>query len=147
MPIQEQTLIEAIMDTRGQVDFIWQFFISVQIAVFALIIIYGDTVEGLRRGVRMLAIGAVATFNWINANALLDAYRLLDAFHQQLRADYGQMSRFEPLLYERLVLVSYEGKEYVLLLTHGTAFLAVSLALVWQGSLQRRRENRRDAAV
>ena len=31
MPIQEQTMIDAIMHTRGQVDFLWQFFVTVQL--------------------------------------------------------------------------------------------------------------------
>src|SRR5690606_12247485 len=83
MPIQEQTLIEAIMQTRGQVDFLWQFFMTVQIAIFALLFIYDKAVESLNSFARLLALGAVALFDWINAEALRGAYGLLDAMHGQ----------------------------------------------------------------
>ena len=31
-PLQEGTLVEAIMAVRGQIDFLWQFFVTVHIA-------------------------------------------------------------------------------------------------------------------
>jgi hypothetical protein len=40
--IQESALIEAVMMTRTQIDFLWQVFITVHIAVFALLFIYGE---------------------------------------------------------------------------------------------------------
>jgi hypothetical protein len=47
-PLQESTLVTALMDMRGQVDFLWQFFVTVHVALFALLfIIYDHAVEGL----------------------------------------------------------------------------------------------------
>ena len=43
--IQEGTLIEAILGFRSQIDFLWQFFVTVHIAIFALLFIYDEAVE------------------------------------------------------------------------------------------------------
>ena len=40
--IQEATLIEAILGFRAQIDFLWQFFVTVHIAIFALLFIYDE---------------------------------------------------------------------------------------------------------
>lgn len=49
-PLQESTLVAALMDMRGQVDFLWQFFVTVHLALFALLfIIYDHAVEGSPR--------------------------------------------------------------------------------------------------
>jgi hypothetical protein len=136
MPIQEQTMIDAIMHTRGQLDFLWQFFVTVQLAIFALLFIYDDAVDNMNRTARALAIAAFGMFDWINGHALRSTYALLDALHQQYRADYGQSARFQPALYELFVQQRYEGKEVMLMLTHGLAFAVVMLALIWRQFIQ-----------
>lgn len=136
MPIEEQTLIEAIMTTRGQVDFLWQFFMTVQIAIFALLFIYDKAVESLNVFARVMAIGAVALFDWINAQALKGAYHLLDALHQQYRADFGQPGRFQTLLYEHFVLADFEGRSSMITMTHGLAFCVVLVAFLWRRFIQ-----------
>ncbi len=134
--ILEQTLIDSIMHTRGQLDFLWQFFVTVQLAIFALLFIYDDAVDSMNRTARALAIIAFGMFDWINGQALRGSYALLDALHQQYRADYGQTSRFQPALYELFVQQRYEGKEAMLMLTHGLAFTVVMLALIWRQFMQ-----------
>ena len=143
MPIQEQTMIDAIMHTRGQLDFLWQFFVTVQLAIFALLFIYDDAVDGMNRTARGLAIIAFGMFDWINGNALRGCYALLDALHQQYRADYGQAARFQPALYELFVQQRYEGRETMLMLTHGLAFTVVMLALIWRQFVQHDKQSKR----
>jgi hypothetical protein len=147
MPIQEQTLIDSIMHTRGQLDFLWQFFVTVQLAIFALLFIYDDAVDGMNRTARALAIVAIGMFDWINGHALRSCYLLLDALHQQYRADYGQSSRFQPALYELFVQQRYEGKDTMLMLTHGLAFSVVMLALIWRRFIQHEERVRRPEAA
>jgi hypothetical protein len=147
MPIQEQTMIDAIMHTRGQVDFLWQFFVTVQLAIFALLFIYDDAVDGMNRTARALAIIAIGMFDWINGHALHGSYALLDALHQQYRADYGQTSRFQPALYELFVQQRFDGKDTMLLLTHGLAFGVVMLALIWRQFIQHEDRARRSHAA
>jgi hypothetical protein len=38
-PLNEGTLVDAMMSARGQIDFLWQFFVTVHIAIFALLFI------------------------------------------------------------------------------------------------------------
>jgi hypothetical protein len=145
MPIQEQTMIDTIMHTRGQVDFLWQFFVTVQLAIFALLFIYDEAVDSMNRTARALAIIAFGMFDWINGHALRSSYALLDALHQQYRVDYGQAARFQPALYELFVQQRYEGKETMLMLTHGLAFSVVMLALIWRQFIQH--DNKAKAVV
>jgi len=133
----EDTLIDAIMDTRQQVDFLWQFFMSVQIAIFALIFLYEEAVEKLNTMARLLAIVAVALFNAINGNALRQTYGLLDAMMDQYRVLYGQVERFQPKFYEKFVLASFTDRPDIVFITHGLAFSVVLLALILNRSMRR----------
>lgn len=136
MPIGEQTLVEALMQARSQLDFLWQFFVTVQIAIFALVFIYDDAVDNFNVLARSMAIIGIAIFTWINGNALLGAYELLDAMHEQFRADYGQPERFQPAFYKRFVLATYSGRQPMLLMTHGLAFGVVALTLIFPRFIQ-----------
>ena len=82
-------MIEAIMHIRAQIDFLWQFFVTVQLTLFALIFIYDEAVDSLNGLARLLTLFGLGMFSWINGNALRGAYRLIAAFHEQYRADYG----------------------------------------------------------
>ncbi len=87
--LQEGTLIEAILSLRSQVDFLWQFFVTAHIAIFALLFIYDEAVESLNVIARAFALAGVALFEWINGKALANTYMLLDATLDQYRALYG----------------------------------------------------------
>lgn len=128
--LAEDTLIDAIMETRQQIDFLWQFFMTVQIAVFALLLIYDEAVDNLSSGARALAMVAIALFTAINGNALRQTYLLLDAMMDQYRVLYGQVERFQPKFYEQFVLASFADRPDVVLVTHGLAFAAVVVALI-----------------
>ena len=131
-PIDESLLMTAMLETRQQIDFLWQFFVSVQIAVFALFLVYDEAVENLSLIARFLAFAGIALFDWINGNALAGAYRFLDATLDQYRFLYGQAERFRPAFHEHVVLASYADRPDLVKITHGTALLVVFLALVSQ---------------
>lgn len=126
-------LMAAILAMRSQVDFIWQFFVTVHIALFALLLIYDDAVEALNVVARAFAIVGVAVFDWVNGHALRQSYLLLDAFHEQLRLQYGQVDKYVPALYERFVLASFIDRPSLIYLTHSMAFTVVVMAIVWRG--------------
>ena len=107
-PLQESTLVEAIMAVRGQIDFLWQFFVTVHIAIFALLFIYDHAVENLNAVAKLFAVLGVAAFEWINGNALAHTYLLLDAMQDQFRWNFGQADRFHPAFYDQFVLASYQ---------------------------------------
>lgn len=127
--IPEGSLIEAIMSTRSQIDFLWQFFVTVHIAVFALLFIYDDAVESMNVLARALSVLGIAAFNWINGKALSNAYLLLDAMIDQYRAVFGQVERFRPAFYQRFVMESYADRPDMVLFTHGLALFVVLLAI------------------
>lgn len=146
-PLQESTLVEAIMSVRGQVDFLWQFFVTVHIAIFALLFIYDHAVESLNTAAKFFAVLGVAAFEWINGNALAHAYLLLDAMQEQFRWNYGQADRFHPAFYEQFVLASYASRPAMVLMTHSAALVVVLLAFLSRRFIQSRTPPRTSAEV
>lgn len=136
--MQEQTMIELIIHVRSQIDFLWQFFVSVQLALFALIFIYDEAVDSLNALARTLALLGLGLFSYVNGNALRNSYELITALHQQYRQDYGQTGRFIPTLQHTFVDIDYDGRGQMILLTHGLAFAVVAMALVFPAFVQHR---------
>jgi hypothetical protein len=141
-PIQESTLVEAIMDMRGQIDFLWQFFVTVHIALFALLFIYDHAVEGMNAVTKFFAVAGVAAFEWINGNALSNAYLLLDAMQEQYRWSFGQVDRFHPAFYEHFVLATYATRPVMVLVTHASALAIILLAFLSRRFIQSRTVSR-----
>lgn len=135
--LAEDVLIDAIIETRQQIDFLWQFFMTVQIAIFALVVLYDEAVEKLNLLARGLAIFAIALFDYINGNALQKTYRLLDAMMDQYRVLYGQVDRFQPQFYEQFVMASFADRPGIVLITHGLALAVVIVALILSRLMKR----------
>lgn len=135
-PLDEATLVEAIMDARDQIDFLWQFFVTVHIAVFALIFIYEHAVEGLNWMGRIFSVAGIAAFEWINGNALANAYLLMDSMHDQYRWAFGQADRFHPSFYDHFVLLSYSTRPEMVVFTHSAALGIVLLAFLSRRSIK-----------
>lgn len=143
--LQESTLVDAIMDVRAQIDFLWQFFVTVHIAVFALVFIYGEAIERLNIPARLLTMVGIAGFEWINGNALSNAYLLLDSMLEQYRWSFGQVERFHPAFYEQFVLANYASRPTMVLMTHSAAMLVIVLAFLSQRFLQNTSKAERSA--
>lgn len=146
-PIQESTLVEAIMAMRGQIDFLWQFFVTVHIALFALLFIYDHAVEGMNAVAKFFAVAGVAAFEWINGNALTNAYLLLDAMQEQYRWGFGQVDRFHPAFYEHFVLATYATRPAMVLTTHTSALVVILLAFLSRRFIQSRTASRVAATI
>jgi hypothetical protein len=144
--IQEATLIEAILSIRSQVDFLWQFFVTVHIAIFAMLFIYDEAVESLNVIARVFALGGIALFEWINGKALSNTYQLLDATLDQYRALYGEASRFQPAFFQHFVGQSYADRPTMVLMTHSMALVVILLALVSREFIQTKKSRGQSAA-
>jgi hypothetical protein len=140
--IQEGTLIEAILGFRAQIDFLWQFFVTVHIAIFALLLIYDEAVESLNFIARAFALAGVALFEWINGKALANTYILLDATLDQYRALYGQADRFQPGFFRHFVGMTFTDRPMTVLITHSMAFVVIILALLSREFIQTRKKGR-----
>jgi hypothetical protein len=138
--IPESSLFDAILALRSQVDFLWQFFVTVHIAIFALLFIYDEAVESLNIIARAFALAGVALFEWINGKALANTYILLDATLDQYRALYGQASRFQPAFFQHFVGQDFSDRPGTVLITHGMALIVVLLALISREFIQTRRK-------
>lgn len=136
--LAESTLVDAIMATRGQIDFLWQFFVTVHIAIFALLFIYDHAVEGLNWAGKLFAVVGVACFELINGNALARTYMLLDSMLEQYRWSFGQIARFHPKFYEQFVMADYTDRPEMVLMTHSTALAVVLLAFLSRRFIQSR---------
>jgi hypothetical protein len=136
--IQEGTLIEAILGFRSQIDFLWLFFVTVNIALFALLFIYDEEVESLNIIARFFALVGVALFEWINGKAPANTYMLLDATLDQYRALYGQADRFQPGFFQHFVGMSFNDRPATVLITHSMAFVVVMLAFLSREFIQTR---------
>jgi hypothetical protein len=144
--IQEGTLIEAILGFRSQIDFLWQFFVTVHIALFALLFIYDEAVESLNIIARFFALVGVALFEWINGKALANTYMLLDATLDQYRALYGQADRFQPGFFQHFVGMSFNDRPATVLMTHSMAFVVIMLAFLSREFIQTRKKGREAGA-
>jgi len=143
--IQEATLIEAILSIRSQIDFLWQFFVTAHIAIFAMLFIYDEAVESLNVIARFLALAGIALFEWINGKAIANTYILLDATLDQYRALYGEASRFQPGFFQHFVGQSFADRPAMVLVTHSMAFIVILLALVSREFIQSRKGRRESA--
>lgn len=141
--LAEGTLVDAIMAARAQIDFLWQFFVSVHIAIFALLFIYDHAIEGMHWIAKVGMVAGIASFEWINGNALAHSYMLLDAMLDQYRWSYGQAERFHPAFYDQFVLASYKSRPEMVMMTHSTAVIVVLLAIVSRHFIQSRDPSKR----
>jgi len=126
-----QALVEAIMGTRNQIDFLWNFFVTVNMTIFALLFIYDEAVDSMRGVGRFFAIGGIAAFDWINGNALRNSYELLNALHGQYKASFGSIAELTPLFRQYFVDIQFAGRSDMVLATHSFALAVVTLAFVW----------------
>ena len=141
-PLDEVTLVSAIIETRQQVDFLWQFFVSVQLAMFALLLIYDEAVESMNILGRAFAAAGIGLFDYVNGNALQSTYRLLDATIDQYQFLYGQAERFRPAFFEHFVSASFVDRPDLVKITHGTAMAIVVLALLSSSFIQSRKKKK-----
>ncbi len=134
--IEEAALISAIIETRQQVDFLWQFFVSVEIAIFALLFIYDDAVESMNLVAKLMAVAGIALFCWVNGHALANTYLLLDSMIQQYAVWYGKPARFEPSFLKNFVQVNYADRPQMVMITHSLSFAVVLLAMLSRRFIQ-----------
>ncbi len=139
--LSDQALVDAIMQARAQVDFLWQFFVSVHIAMFAFLIIYDDAVDTMNIVARVLLVVALGLFSWINGQAILSAYDLLNSLHHQFRFQFGQMDKYDPNFFRHFVLTYYDGRQQMVATTHGLAMAVVTLSIFWRRFISRPAQN------
>jgi hypothetical protein len=135
--LSDQSIVDAIMEARSQIDFLWQFFVSVHIAVFAFLLIYDEAIETMNFVARFLVVAALGIFSWVNGHAIVTAYALLNGLHHQFRFQFGQMDKYDPLFFQHFVLAYYNDRTTMILCTHGLAMAVVTLSVFWRRFISR----------
>ena len=91
---------------------------------------------------RIVAVFGDAAFEYINGNALIIAYLLLESMLEQYRISYGQAARFHPAFYDQFVRANYSTSPGLVIVTHSTALAVVLIAFLSRRSIQARGTNR-----
>jgi len=137
-PLDESALVEAMTDDRCQVGFLRQFSVILSIAPFTPLLISHHAVEGPERDRDVLRRAGVAAFEWINGEALQNAYLLLDVMQEQYRWSFGQTDRFPLAIYEHFVLASCATRTTMALVTHASSLAVILLAFLSRPFIQSR---------
>jgi hypothetical protein len=144
--VEQQALTYAIIGTRNQIDFIWNFFVTVNMAVFALLFIYDETVASMKWITRIFMACGVAAFDFINGNGLVNAYTLLDALHDQFRTNFENLPKLTTAYRISFINAQYGDMSKLVMLTHGAALITVVLTLFWPSFLQHKKRNAKAAS-
>ncbi len=98
-----------------KIDFIWGLFITSYIPLFGFLHFYQGQIGGSFGLLFVIAIGA---FTWVNGAALRSHYDLANTMSKEFRRN----NRSYPDLNAALLRTANDGKERLVLFTHGFAF-------------------------
>lgn len=87
---------------------------------------------------KIFSVAGIAAFEWINGNALINAYFTLNSMHEQYRWAFGQANRFHPSFYGNFVLADFANRPEMVVYTHSTALAVVLLAFASRRFIQAR---------
>lgn len=121
-------LLQAWIDAGTKIDNLWSMYIVVHLGLFWFFFLVHRPLLIVER---MIAIFAYVCFGWINGNALIHAYALLEAVRRDLVTKAARELAQTPETLRILSSVSYEGRDELILLTHVGGFaLVVTLFLL-----------------
>jgi len=130
--------IRLIIAASDKIDVLWQLFIQVHIAVFALIFIKSKKFDETPRVWVRLSFIAYAIFLGLNFISLFGAYENLTNLHLQLAQHVSEPSHIaflpthdllHPALKATWVNADFSSRKYLLMAIHGYAFVTIFAAL------------------
>lgn len=129
-------LLETWMEAGTKIDNLWSMYIVVHLGLFWFFFLVHRPLLIVER---MIAVAAYVGFDWINGNALIHSYNFLEAVRRDLvlgkaAAEFTQA----PTTLAMLKSVDYAGRDQLILLTHGGAFLLVLVLFVLRNVMIRR---------
>ncbi len=130
-------VLDAMVQTGNQIDSEWSMYIVVHLGLFWFFFLVHRPLLFVERAV---AIFAYAAFAFINGNSLLTTYNFLEALRRDLLSAYAADLANLPTTQGELAMAYYGGREELILITHGGAFLVVALFLMFRNRMIRRYE-------
>jgi hypothetical protein len=126
-----------MVQTGNQIDSEWSMFIVVHLGLFWFFFLVHRPLLVFERLVALFAYGA---FAFINANALKYAYAFLEATRSDLVTRFANELSSTPNMAAILSGTNFGDRGDLLMLTHGGAFVIVSILLIFRNVIIRRYE-------
>lgn len=131
------SLLEAMVSTGNQIDSEWSMYIVVHLGLFWFFFLVHRPLLVIERAIALFAYGS---FVYINGNSLIGTYNLLEAMRSDLVGHFRNELAATPQMAKVLAATAYDGREEVIYMTHGAAFVVVALLLIFRNVIIRRYE-------
>jgi hypothetical protein len=129
-------VLDLLIQTGNQIDSLWSMYIVVHLGLFWFFFLVHRPLLFIERAIAIFAYAAFAT---INGQALINTYKFLEAIRLDLINRFSNELAQMPEISSALSL-GYQGKEQLILITHGCAFGVVALFLLFRNTMIRRYE-------
>lgn len=130
-------VLDLLVQIGNQIDNLWSMYIVVHLGLFWFFFLVHRPLLFIERTIAIFAYAAFAT---INGQALISTYKFLESIRLDLINRFASELGQTPEIANALVSVSYQGKEHLILITHGCAFGVVALFLIFRNTMIRRYE-------
>lgn len=130
-------VLDLFVQTGNQIDSLWSMYIVVHLGLFWFFFLVHRPLLFIERAI---AIFAYAAFGIINGQALINTYNFLEAIRIDLINRFASELSQTPEISNALISLSYQGKDQLILITHGCAFGVVALFLLFRNIMIRRYE-------
>lgn len=127
--------LQAFIDAGAAIDNLWSMYIVVHLGLFWFFFLVHRPLLIVER---MIAIFAYICFAYINGNALIQAYRLLEGIRSDLVTKFAKDFAQAPGTLSVVNSVSYAGRDEVIWLTHIGGFTLVLILFVMRNVMIRR---------
>lgn len=131
------TVLQTLVQVGDQIDSQWSMYIVVHLGLFWFFFLVHRPLLLVERAVALFSYGA---FDYINGNALKHSYYFLEALRTDLVTRYADEAAKAPATARALAAMDFSGRDDLILITHGAAFLVVTLFLLSRNYMIRRYE-------
>lgn len=128
-------LLETWIEAGTKIDDLWSMYIVVHLGLFWFFFLVHRPLLIVER---IIAIFAYICFAYINGNALMNAYRFLEAVREDIVTRMTRDFAAAPRTLSVLSDVSYAGRDEVIWVTHMGAFGLVLILFVLRNVMIRR---------
>ena len=128
-------MLEAFLLAGEQINNEWSMYIVVHLGLFWFFFFMHRPLLIIER---LIAIFAYGIFAFINGNGLISTYDTLEAIRNDLVNRFPEAFNAAPELARVLANTNYAGRDELIMLTHGCAFVVVMLLFLFRNMMIRR---------
>ena len=125
-------MLEALVETGNQIDSAWSMYIVVHLGLFWFFFLVHRPLLFIER---VVALFAYAAFVFINGKGLLTTYTFLEALRSDIVANFRSELANAPSTARALAEAYFGGREEMILITHGVAFVIVALFVMFRNTI------------